>query len=114
MEILREILLRLLDFLASYAQWWARAVEAISEEFGLGLTPLIVDLIGFVFGALVLLQFFRVLTNWNRRGNKPQPFPLKTTETPDEVVARDRQNFLLMVLRIVLFVLFVVAVGTSR
>ena len=114
MDVLREVLTRLLEFLQSYAQWWARAVAAVSEEFGLGLAPGMPEIIGVVLGFLVLWAFLRRLTKWDPKGDKPQAFPLKTAETPNEVVAKDREKFLMMLLRITLFVLFIVVVVTSR
>lgn len=114
MDLLREIFTRLASFLRSYAEWWARAIVAISDEFGFGLDPAVAQIIGVVIGFLVLFAFLRRLMKWDQKGNKPQSFPLKTAETPNEVVAKDREKFLLMVLRVVLFVLFIVVVLSSR
>jgi L-lactate permease len=114
MDLLREILSRLLLFLQGYAQWWGRAVAAVSEEFDLGLAPEMAQIIGVVIGFLVLIAFVRRLTKWDPKGNQPQSFPLKTAETPNQVVAKDREKFLMMLLRVTLFVLLIVAVLTSR
>lgn len=114
MEVIQQILGQVLDLLRSYAQLWARAVGAISDEFGLGLAPEIANLVGIVLGFIILFAFIRRLTKWDPKGNTPQAFPLKTTETPNEVVAKDREKFLMMLLRVTLFVLFIVVVITSR
>jgi hypothetical protein len=114
MEFLREVASSLLTFFQSYAEWWARAVGAVCREFGLDVPVSVSNFVGLVLGSIIFVAFFRRLAFWERKGDKPQPFPLKTTETPAEVLAKDRQKQLAAWLRVALFLLFLVLVVTSR
>ncbi len=114
MEFLRQILVQLVEFLRSYGAWWARAVGAVFREFGVSAPTTVSDIVGIALGGIFLLAFLRRLAWWDRKGDKPQPFPLKTTQTPNEVVAADMQKLLMVFLKIALFILFVVVVVTSR
>jgi hypothetical protein len=113
-DLLRQIAEQVIGFLQSYAEWWARAMTAVSEEFDFGMPEAVAQFIGVFIGFIVLAAFMRRLVRWDSKGDKPQPFPLKTTETPNEVVAKDREKLLMMLLRVTLFVLFVLAVVSSR
>mgnify|MGYP000888014603 CR=1 FL=1 len=113
MEFLRELAGSLATFLRSYADWWGRAVTALCQEFDLDVPLEVSDFVGIILGSIVFVAFFRRLGWWDRKGDKPQPFPLKTTETPAEVLAKDREKQLAALVRVVLFLLLVALVATS-
>ena len=114
MDLLMQVLGRLLDFFNRYLDLWVRGVAAVGREFDLNMSPAVTQLVGLTLGVLVFLAFVRRLTMWDRKGNKPQPFPIKTTETPDEVLAKDTEKLLGMLLKVALVILLVVVVGSSR
>ncbi len=113
MEFLRELAGSLATFLRSYADWWGRAVTALCQEFDLDVPLQVSDFVGIVLGSIFFVAFFRRLAWWDRKGDKPQPFPLKTAETPAEVLAKDREKQLTALVRVVLFLLAVALVTTS-
>lgn len=113
MEFLRELAGSLAIFLRNYADWWGRAVTALCREFDLDVPFQVSELIGIVLGSIVFVAFFRRLAWWDRRGDKPQPFPLKTTETPAEVLAKDREKQFAALVRVVVFLLVAGLVATS-
>lgn len=114
MELLQEILGQLAALFRSYFEWWGRAVMALNREFEFNLSPPVTDVLGVLAGALVLYAFVNRVGKWERKGNKPQEFPLKTAQTPDQVVAQDRDKRLMALLKLSLFVLFLVVVASWR
>ncbi len=113
MEFLRKLADSLATFLRNYADWWGRAVTALCQEFDLDVPLGVSDLVGIILGSIVLVAFFRRLAWWDQKGDKPQPFPLKTTETPAEVLAKDREKQFTAMVRVVLFLLVAALVATS-
>lgn len=113
MEFLRELAGSLATFLRSYADWWGRAVTALCQEFDLDVPLEVSDLVGIILGSIVFVAFFRRLAWWDRKGDKPQPFPLKTTETPAEVLAKDREKQFAAMVRVMVFLLVAALVATS-
>ncbi len=114
MELVRDVVLRLAEFLRMYLDACARIVTAVSEEFSLGLPEAGATFVGSVLGSIVLFGFVRRLSKWDHKGDKPQPFPLKTAETPNEVVAKDVEKFLALLLRVSLFVLLLLVLAMMR
>lgn len=113
MEFLWELAGSLATFLRSYADWWGRAVTALCQEFDLNVPLEVSQLAGIILGSVVFVAFFRRLAWWDRKGDKPQPFPLKTAETPAEVLAKDREKQFAALVRVVVFLLAAALVATS-
>lgn len=114
MEELQWFLGQLADFLRSYMDLWGRGVAALSREFDLGMSPAIADTVGFGLGSIILVAFVRRLAKWDRKGDKPQPFPLKTAETPAEVMSKDFEKLLMLLLKVAILILVLVVFVSTR
>ena len=89
-------------------------MNAVASEFGLDMTPVAANLIGFMFGVLSIFGVLNAVLKWDRKGNQPQAFPLKTEKTPNQVVAADRQNFLMLMLRLALLMVVLAVLISAR
>ncbi len=101
MEELRWFLGGLLELVRAYVLGWARAGEVVGEEFGWALPPVVAQLIGVLFGVAILVAFMNRVFKWAPKGNQPQAFPLKTAETPAQIMSKDRDGFLGLLVKIV-------------
>jgi hypothetical protein len=102
------------DLLSGYFALWGRGASALSSEFQLDLSPVVANSIGFLFGGLSLWAFLNYMLTWDRKGTQPQSITLKTADTPNQVVAKDLDKFLLLVLRVVLFLALLAVVMSLR
>lgn len=114
MELVRDVVQRLVELLSWYLGLWGRGATALSGEFGLDLPAVFARFVGMFFGSVITYAFFRRVSKWDRKGDKPQPFPLKTAETPNEVVAKDTAKLLAVLLKVSLFVLLLLIVAMAR
>jgi len=114
METLRWFLLGLVDLLRDFMVLLGRGVAALAREFELDLTPELTNLLGIALGVWIIWGSVGAMTRWNRNGNQPQRFPLTTAQTPDQVVAADRNNFVAMIFRVLVVALVLVVVISLR
>lgn len=114
MDEIRQFIGGLLDLLEAYLALWGRGVAAVGEEFDLGISTALANLIGFFLGVVSLLAFLNVVFKWDRKGNQAQAIILRTAETPDQVVAKDRSKFLMMMLRVSIVILILAVLISSR
>lgn len=92
----------------------ARVAQGIGGEFDYDISDAEAQLLGMVLATLVLYAFGRRLFKWERKANQPQSFPIKTAETPAQVVAKDRDAFLALLVRLVLVMLAIAFVISLR
>lgn len=113
MEELRWFLGGLFRLVIAFLELCARCVGALSDEFGLGLPPPVIQIIGFLIGFLILYSAIVRLLAWKPKAFQPQPFPLKTADTPAQVVERDIANLGWLILRLII-VAIVLVIAMSR
>ncbi len=114
METLRWFLSGLGDLLRGYFDLWVRGVGALAIEFGLDLPQGLIELSALFLAAVSIIAFVNVLVKWDRKGNQPQSITFKTDKSPDQVVADDRNKFLMLLLRVSLFMLLLAVVMSMR
>ena len=114
METLRWLILGLVDLLRDFMVFLGRGVAALAREFELDLTPELTDFLGIALGVWIIWGSVGAMMRWNRNGNQPQRFPLTTAQTPDQIVAADRNNFVAMVFRIMVVALALVVLISLR
>ncbi len=114
MEMLRWFLEGIAGLVGDFMGLLGRGVGALAREFELDMAPDLESLVGFVLGVLIIWGSLNAMFKWNRHGNRPQMIQLPTAQTPDQVVAADRHNFLALVFKIVLVTLVLAVLISLR
>lgn len=92
----------LLNFLVDVC---ARMAQGIGSAFDMNISDAESRLVGLLLTTVVIYAFLRRLLKWDRKANQPQSITLKTSDTPAQVVAKDRDAFLGLVFRLALLLL---------
>ncbi len=114
METLRWFLEGLVGLIGDFMDLMGRAVSAVAREFDLDMTPDLASLMGIVIGALIIWGSATAILKWDRKGNRPQMIQLPTAQTPDQVVAADRRNFVALMVKVVVSALVLATLISLR
>lgn len=114
MEMLRWFLEGLIGLVGDFMDLLGRGVGALAREYELDMAPDLASLLGAVLGALIIWGSVSAMLKWDRRGNRPQMIQLPTAQTPDQVVATDRHNFVMLLFKVVMFTLFLAVLISLR
>jgi hypothetical protein len=97
MELLRWFVQGLWSLLQKYFALWIQLGASVREAFGLSMPAGVMEAIAVTVGVLLLGGGLVRIFNWDRKGNQPQSITLYTSQTPDQIVAQDRANFVKLV-----------------